>query len=353
MTRAIDAVVIGATGYVGGELLRLIAGHPSMRLGAAVSTSRAGTAIGALYPALASHYGGLSFVAPEAASASIDGDTEVALFSAAPHGASAGAVATLADEVDGCAAGFRIVDVSADFRYPDAASFEAVYDVEHPAPSLLPGFRCALPEHLDDAGDAHIGHPGCFATALLLATVPLVATGLVGGDLFATAITGSTGSGRRPAAGTHHPERHANLYAYKALAHRHVPEVERLIANATGRNPAVHFVPHSGPFARGIYATVQARLDRPLPAADVADALRGFYAGRTFVRIVDGAPKLKDVVTSNFCHLGVATDGDVVCVHAAIDNLVKGAAGGALQWMNRLWSLPEDAGLTAPAPAWL
>ncbi len=349
---ALRAIVIGATGYVGGELLRLIAGHPDMQLHAAVSTS-ATEAIGAVYPNLANAFPKGRFVSPQEACVGLNADSRVAIFSAAPHGKSAATVAALLEAVEGCGALARVVDVSADFRYPDAASFEAVYGLPHSTPGLLDRFSCAVPEHAADAEVTHVGHPGCFATALLLASVPLIAADATTGHLFASGVTGSTGSGRSASAGTHHPERHANLYAYKALEHRHVPEVERGILAATGKSVAVSFIPHSGPFARGIYVTVQAQRRRPIAKADIVAAFVDWYAHSPFVRIVDGTPRLKDVVISNDCHIGIAVSDDSVCVTAAIDNLVKGAAGGAMQWMNRLWSLPEDRGLATPAACWI
>ena len=352
MTNRIPTIVIGATGYVGGELLRLIAGHPVLELAAAVSTSRAGEPIGRLFPSLRPAFDPMRFVDPQSALADIPADAGVAIFSAAPHGASAQVVRTLVRAAESRSQEVHVVDVSADFRYPSAVDFAEVYGQDHSAPDLLESFRCAVPEHLASIDRPHVGHPGCFATAILLAGLPLFSLGIAGGPLFVTGITGSTGSGRTPTAGTHHPERHSNLYAYKPLAHRHVPEIAGLIETAAGARPTVNFVPHSGPFARGIYATVQTALTSRLTADDVRAQLREFYASSPFVRVVEGTPRLKDVVASNHCHLGVAVDGDTVAVMSAIDNLVKGAAGGAVQWMNRLWSLPESAGLTALTPAW-
>jgi N-acetyl-gamma-glutamyl-phosphate reductase len=245
-----------------------------------------------------------------------------------------------------------VVDVSADFRYPDAAAYAQVYGQPHGAPALLKDFRCAVPEHLAASDRPHVAHPGCFATALLLSIVPLVSLNLVAGDLHAVGITGSTGSGRTPGPGTHHPERHSNLFAYKPLAHRHAPEVMNLCEAAAGTRPVVHFVPHSGPFARGIHMTVQAALREPAHADDLRAALAQFYAGSEFVRVGDGTPRVKDVTGSNYCHLGVAADGNSVAVFAVLDNLVKGAAGGAVQWMNRQLGFPEHTGLRAPAVAW-
>jgi len=187
---------------------------------------------------------------------------------------------------------------------------------------------------------------------VLLATVPLIASGLTDADVFVTGITGSTGSGRSPQPGTHHPERHSNLYAYKPLAHRHAPEIAALIESATGKQARVHFVPHSGPFARGIHATVQARTSKRVSTEQLREVYESAYANAPFVDVIAGTPKLKDVVASNYCRLGVAGGDDSVVVMSVIDNLVKGAAGGAMQWMNRLWGLPETAGLIAAAPGW-
>jgi len=350
MSGDIHAVVFGATGYVGGEFLRLIAAHPSFELSAAVSESRAGDAIADVFPHLSTAVGDGRFVTHDDWADRIDRGSRVALFSAAPHGASAAIIAAALETAGANEFDIHVVDASADFRYAAQADYEAVYG-EHGAPQLLDAFCSGLPEHVDGTPAPHVGHPGCFATALLMASVPLVATGLASGDLFATGITGSTGSGRSPQAGTHHPERHSNLYAYKPLTHRHAPEVRLLCEAATGIAPVLHFVPHSGPFARGIHMTVQAHA-AGANADDVRRRFDAFYAAHPFVDIVDGMPRIKDVVASNACRIGIAAGDDAVAVTVAIDNLVKGAAGGAVQWMNRLFGLPETAGLLAPAPAW-
>lgn len=347
----INAVVIGATGYVGGELLRLVSAHPHFALAAAVSESRSGDAIGAVFPHLAGACAGTAFAKPGRWVDALDRGSKLALFSAAPHGASASVVAEALE-----AAGQRnllvhVVDCSADFRYADAARYEQVYRCAHAAPALLREFSCGVPEHVSGVESEHVAHPGCFATAILLALVPLA--GLSTGPVFVTAVTGSTGSGRSAQPGTHHPERHANVYAYKPLAHRHAPEIERLAELATGTAVSVNFVPHSGPFSRGIYATVQAQLRGDTAADTVLEAFRDYYAGAEFVRVVDGTPRLKDVVGSNYCQLGVAAANGTVVVMSALDNLIKGAAGGAVQWMNRLWSLPGTYGLLAQATPWI
>jgi N-acetyl-gamma-glutamyl-phosphate reductase common form len=350
--QAISAVVFGATGYVGGELLRLLSMHPVFTIAAAVSESRAGDGIGDVFPHLAAVFGGRRFLAYQDWLAALDGDAGIALFSAAPHGASAPLVARAIEAADACGRALHVVDVSADFRYRDASAFEAVYGEAHGAPALLAKFSSGLPEHVAGTPTPHVGHPGCFATAILLAAVPLLRAGLTDNELFVSGITGSTGSGRAVQAGTHHPERHANLYAYKALRHRHAPEVAALAEEASGRPLALHFVPHSGPFARGIYVTLQARLRPGITDGDVQTAFEASYGTAPFVNCSVAAPKLKDVVASNQAQVGIAVRGGSVAISCAIDNLVKGAAGGAVQWMNRLWELPEESGLLSPAPGW-
>jgi N-acetyl-gamma-glutamyl-phosphate reductase len=353
MSDKIQAVILGASGYVAGEFLRLIAGHPHYELAAAVSASRAGAAIADTFPHLGGVLGNVSFTAPDAWPACVAAGEKIALFSAAPHGASAALIADALAAIAARGAEAHAVDTSADFRYAAAADYEAVYGGPHGAPELLADFSCAVPEHAAQVDTPHVGHPGCFATATLLTAVPLVASGLAGADLYVTGITGSTGSGRQPQAGTHHPERHSNLYAYKPLAHRHAPEIAALLRAAGGRDVGVHFVPHSGPFARGIHVTVQAQASRSVTAGELLDVYRRAYAGARFVTVVDGMPRLKSVVTSNHCQIGVAAAGGTVAVTGVIDNLVKGAAGGAVQWMNRLFGLAESAGLDAAATGWI
>jgi N-acetyl-gamma-glutamyl-phosphate reductase common form len=182
--------------------------------------------------------------------------------------------------------------------------------------------------------------------------VPLIRSGLTEAEVFVSGVTGSTGSGRSPQAGTHHPERNSNLYAYKPLAHRHAPEMAGLTTAASGRDTTVRFVPHSGSFSRGIHVTVQAKALADVSEQQLRDVFIRAYENSPFVEIVEATPRLKNVVASNMCHIGVATDGDSIVVMSVIDNLVKGAAGGAVQWMNRLWDLPETAGLMAAAPGW-
>lgn len=352
MKVSIPAVILGASGYVGGELLRLVAGHPTFSLQAAVSDSGAGKSIGELFPHLDQALQGHTFTAHSEWLDQVEADSTLALFSAAPHGASAAVIANAIAACEDKGIELHVVDSSADFRFADKDEWETIYNARHGAPELLDQFICALPEHVGGIDVAHVGHPGCFATASTLAAAPLIRSGLTEPEVFISGVTGSTGSGKTPQAGTHHPERNSNFYAYKPLAHRHAPEVEALAEAVSGRKTKVHFVPHSGPFARGIHVTLQAKLKTPVSEKELREVFEKAYADAPFVRVVSGTPRIKNVVASNQCHISVATDGDTVVVMAAIDNLVKGAAGGAVQWMNRLWNLPETEGLNMPAPGW-
>jgi N-acetyl-gamma-glutamyl-phosphate reductase len=352
MNPAVQAVILGGTGYVAGELLRLLAAHPHMSVAAILSDSQPGAKVAAAFPHLRDCYPELKFSSIEDIEAVLQRNAVTALFSAAPHGVSAGLVDRALSAAARAGRRVHCVDISADFRYASQEGYEAVYKHAHGAPARIKEFTCAVPEHLERAPTPHVAHPGCFATATLLASVPLLSLELTDARLFVTGITGSTGSGRKPVEGTHHPLRHGDLYAYGALAHRHVPEITACAKQATGIEAEFNFVPHSGPFARGIHVTVQASLRKTLSSAQAQEALRSFYKDCPFVRVLDSAPRVKDVVTSNYSNLSAVTNGKSIAVMSVLDNLNKGAAGGAVQWMNRLLEFPETAGLTAPAPGW-
>lgn len=373
MTPPVPVLVLGGTGYVAGEVVRLLCQHPGFEIAAVLSESRAGAPVGETFPHLAGALGDLRFSGADAvasllgaAAGATKGAKEVALVSAAPHGASAVAVAKIVAEAEACGAVLSVVDLSADFRFADAGDYAAVYGHPHGAPELLARFVAAVPEHLPASGPlratpnagAFVAHPGCFTTAALLAIVPLLAERIVEPEFAITAITGSTGSGRTLTEKTHHPERRSNVAAYTPLAHRHAPEMAALAAQAVGAErgrPEIAFVPLSGPQARGIYATVQARLAPEWQGASrtaVAEACRRFYAGSPFVSVTEEPPALTEVIGTQRGRLGVATDARRVAVTVAIDNLVKGAAGGGVQWLNRIYGFPETAGLLSPGLGW-
>jgi N-acetyl-gamma-glutamyl-phosphate reductase common form len=344
MTARTPAIVLGGTGYVAGELLRLLSAHPFFDLAAVASDSQPDEPVAQFFKHLQPVLPHLHFVNHDEALEYVTANPTTAVFSAAPHGVSAALIDRLLGAAEQAGTQPRVVDISADFRYATAAEYEAVYKHPHGAPGRLAEFTCAVPEHLNAVSTPHVAHPGCFATAVLLASVPLLALGLVEPQI--------TGSGRSPTAGTHHPQRHSDLYAYNPLAHRHVPEIAALAQAASGVQAEFNFVPHSGPFARGIHVTVQAVASADVTTHELVAALREYYEQSPFVRVGGEMPRLKDVVASNYAALSGASNGRTLAVTCVIDNLTKGAAGGAVQWMNRLFGLEETAGLTAPAPGW-
>jgi N-acetyl-gamma-glutamyl-phosphate reductase len=347
---AIKAAVFGGTGYIAGELLRILCRHPRFEVAAAFSTSQAGEAVAGAFPNLAgTAVEGLAFSDQDAFEDVVRGRDPLALFFATPHGVTAGLVDRILATADRAGTPVRIADISADFRLGDAALYERVYGHPHAAPARLAQFTCALPEHVADKPAGHVAHPGCFTTAVVAAAHPFVALDLVEGPIFVSAVTGSSGSGRAPGPGTHHPERSGNLWSYGPLAHRHEPEMRQLLAAARpGAAPEVEFVPHSGPFVRGIHATLRATMKDRLVAADLVAAVNARYGPRSFVTATTTPPKLAEVVGTNRIRLGIATRDRTLVVTSVVDNLTKGAAGGAVQWMNRLFDLDEDLGLRLP-----
>ena len=349
MTQRLPIGIVGGTGYVSGELLRLLATHPSLRLGCIASASQPGTAVAEVFPNLANCLDEANFASLDDLDSMWRDGGLSGLFCATPHGAAAPIIAGL---LEGYGGSGRVVDISADFRFADVGIFREVYGQEHGAPELAGEFFCAVPEHAARIPTRHAAHPGCFATAMLLGVVPLLRSGLTDGRFHIAGVTGSTGSGRSPLATTHHPERHSNLYAYRPLTHRHAPEVQAVARQMTGEDAAVRFVPHSGPFARGIHVTIQGNLVGGADGSALLAALRQAYQDKAFVEVVDSPPRIKDVIGSNRARITATAEAGSYAVMVVLDNLVKGAAGGAMQWMNRPLGLAEAEGLTIPGPAW-
>lgn len=335
--------VIGAAGYVGGELLRLLSGHPHIEEWIATSRSQAGKPIAEVHPALAglteARFAGL---APAEAARGRD-----VVFLALEHGESSKLVAEVFDTGPGL-----VVDLAADFRIRDGALHRANYG-EHPAPELVHRFVYGLADILGERllGATAIAAPGCFATTAQLALYPLKSIALAAPpSLFG--VTGSSGAGARPRPTTHHPARAHNLFAYSVFGHRHEGEVLEQWRAWTGRPDAgVRLMTHSGPFVRGIHLTLHATLaeGEALPPGGAQKLLRDAYTGRPFVRVVDQPPELTHVVGTNIAllHGAQSADGREVQVLCVTDNLVKGAGGQALQAMNLALGLPETAGLLA------
>ncbi|MEE8308020.1 MAG: N-acetyl-gamma-glutamyl-phosphate reductase [Gammaproteobacteria bacterium] len=352
MTQQWPTIVLGGTGYVAGEFVRLTLGHPNLKLTAVVSTSEAGAPLAKSFAHLEPALDGLKFVDLNEAIAGLDQAPHWCVLCAAPHGAAAGMLKQLAAAATQTGAILTMVDASADFRFESLDEFESIYDQPHGAPELASQFSSGLPEHVPGTATPHIGHPGCFATAMLLGVVPLLQHDLIDGAVFVAAVTGSTGSGRSAKPTTHHPERNSNFVAYNPLRHRHSVEVEGLAELAIGKRPQIAFVPHSGPFARGIHATLQAKLNVAIDQDELLAKLGEFYADAAFVQVSSTPPRIKDVVGTNYTRISAAVEGNTLTVFVVLDNLVKGAAGGSIQWANRLLGLPETTGLTTTSLGW-
>ncbi|MGQ0612472.1 MAG: N-acetyl-gamma-glutamyl-phosphate reductase [Planctomycetaceae bacterium] len=334
----VDLAILGATGYGGQELLRLLASHPGFRVAAACSERLAGRRVEEAMPQLAGCYPELLFRAPDELPR-----TCRAVVLATPHGVSH----TLWRQVTAALPEARVVDLSGDFRLKDRAAHEAAYGKEIPFLEDRSLFAYGLPEtnRAAVARSRFVSNPGCFATGALLALAPLAEAGLLSGDVTLAQTTGSSGSGAEPKEGTHHPERAQDQRAYKVLAHQHEPEVAQELKRLGGAGFDLGMVPQSGAFSRGIFTVAHVRLDRDVDAA----ALYGTrYAREPFVRLRTESPALRHVVRTNFCDLSVTQRGRRVVVLTAIDNLTKGMSGQALQNLNLLFGMEETAGLLVP-----
>ena len=341
----INIGIVGGTGYTGVELLRLLAVHPEARVQAITSRSEAGTPIGTMFPSLRG-LGALSelrFTDPAAA-----GLTRCdVVFFATPHGVAM----SQARELVG--AGVKVIDLAADFRLKDPAEFERWYKMPHACPDLLRESVYGLPEMNRDAirKARIVGNPGCYPTAIQLGFLPLVEAGVVAVDqLIADAKSGVSGAGRKAELGLLYSESSDNFKAYNLGGHRHHPEVVHGLSGRSKSPVTVVFTPHLVPMVRGILATLYARLtDR---SVDLQALFEKRYAGEPFVDVMPAGshPETRWVRASNLCRIAVhrPQGGDIAVVVAVIDNLVKGAAGQAVQNMNLMFGLTETTGLTAP-----
>ena len=243
--------------------------------------------------------------------------------------------------------GAAVIDLSGDFRLRDAASFAQHYGREHSAMDAQAQFVYGLTETNREVirTAKRIANPGCFATATLLGLAPLVANNVLNSRVIVDAKTGSSGSGAKPASNTHHPQRSNAFYAYKPFTHQHVPEIEQELAAVGEWKNELIFMTHSLPVARGIFASIYCETKEEISAADARAMFAEFYRDAFFVRLVEGSPDINWVKNTNFCDIGFAARGRQLVVFAAIDNLVKGAAGQAVQNMNLMFGLDEKTGL--------
>jgi N-acetyl-gamma-glutamyl-phosphate reductase len=333
--------IIGASGFTGAELLRLCAQHPQLDVRVATGDSQAGTRVADLYPSLAAGYGDLTFEKYDADRC----DGLDLVFLGLPHGASQDVVPELTGQVG------AIVDLAADFRLRDADLYPTWYGAEHARPDLLDSFVYGLPELFRDeiVGATRVAAPGCYVTTAVLALAPLLRAGLVEPTgIVVDAASGVSGAGRAPKPTTAFCTVDENLTAYGLLDHRHTPEMEQALTRVAGVPTQLLFTPHLAPMNRGILATCYARPTDPGTSGDVVlDALRAAWADEPFVVVTDGSPSTKATLGSNSVHVTALADartGWVVAI-AALDNLVKGASGQAVQCANLMLGLPEGTGL--------
>lgn len=334
----IDVAVLGATGYTALEAIKLLLRHPEARIVAVTSRQEGRPPVSSVHPSLV---GRLELPLEDLTPEEI-GSRAACVFSCLPHCASAEIVPRV------LAAGARVVDFSADYRLDDAATYREWYGHEHPDAERLGSTVYGLPELFRSAirGAALVANPGCYSTSAILPLAPLVARGLVEPtDIIVDSKSGVSGAGRTPKLMTHFPECNESMSAYNVGRHRHTPEIEQILARHAGTRPQIIFTPQLAPMDRGILSTIYARPTRPLAERDVMDALRDAYAGERFVRVVDHLPGTKDTVDTNFCDITARIVGGRVLLISCLDNLVKGAAGAAVQNFNVLFDLPEMAGL--------
>ncbi|HSN17148.1 MAG TPA: N-acetyl-gamma-glutamyl-phosphate reductase [Gammaproteobacteria bacterium] len=343
---SLSVYILGGSGYGGGELLRLLSQHPKVGVIRAVSRKQAGEPFWKAHPNLRG-----------VAQGDFDGEPDwdvfagaeyPVVFSAMPHFELAQQLPGLetAWKGLGLAEKLTLIDLSGDFRLDDAGAFERAYGKPHPNPLSLGRFTYGLPEWRRQklAGAKRIASPGCFATAIQLALLPFAGMKDLG-FIAVSAATGSSGSGASPGEGTHHPTRAQDFRAYKVLSHQHEAEIARLLDAEKTPGYSLGFVPHSAPMVRGIHATVQFQA-KGLDMAAVTSRIEAAFAGAPFIRLLGSEPpRVGAVAGSNFCDVGWQVKGGSIAVMTAIDNLVKGMAGQAIQCMNLALGFPETEGL--------
>ena len=333
--------IVGGSGYTGIELLRILKLHPQADVVAATSRKYAGLPVEEVFPSLHG-YGGLLFTEPDVKYLTRSAEW---ILTAVPHKAAMSVVPQFLK------AGLRVVDLSADFRLRDSRTYETWYQA-HAAPEQLDKAVYGLPEiYRKDITYAQlVANPGCYPTSAILPLVPLLHSGIVSPKgIIVDSKSGASGAGRSPSLGTIYCEVNESLKAYKVAEHRHMPEIEQELSIAAGRSVAVTFTPHLVPVTRGILTTIYALLTREVSTGKVLVAIKDFYKDSPFVRILpeDTFPDISYVRGSNFCDIGAKVDGhtNTLILVSAIDNLVKGASGQAVQNLNIMAGLGESLGL--------
>ncbi len=336
----IKAAVLGSTGYAGIELVRLLSSHPEVEIKILGSQTFAGKKISEVYPNLVNVVDVVCTETDIDAAAACD-----VVFTALPHGASKAVIPALYEK------GAKVIDLSGDFRYDDPKVYEQWYGEEHPRPDILAKSVYGLCElHRDEIKKTRlIGNPGCYTTCSILALAPLLHNKLVSTkNIIIDAKSGVTGAGRSLSLDVHFCECTENTKAYKVATHRHTSEIEQELGNIAGEEIILSFTPHLIPQKRGILSTCYANLNKEMSTQDVIDVFKEYYKNEYFIRVYEnGLPETNHVAGSNFADIGAVVDKRLnrVIVVSAIDNLIKGAAGQAVQNMNIMFGLDETTGL--------
>lgn len=345
MINKIKIAIFGGSGYGGSELLRILLFHPNAEIVLVTANEHAGKAVGEVHKNLF----GLTDLRFEKSPEDLSSLENIdAAFFGLPHGQALNLIPQLPEKV-------KVIDLSGDFRIDDKDVFKQFYRLARTADELQKKFVYGLTETNREAIKTarYIANPGCFATATLLALAPLVKSGLLTGKIIVDAKTGSSGSGAKPAANTHHPQRMNSFYAYKPFRHQHVPEIAQHLKSVGAFENELVFMTHSLPVSRGIFASCYAETIVNISNEDLRNIYEHFYhptnspgaADCFFVRLVEGSPDINWVKTTNFCDIAVHSNGKQIAVFSAIDNLVKGASGQAVQNMNLMFGLDETTAL--------
>jgi N-acetyl-gamma-glutamyl-phosphate reductase len=334
----IKVAVLGATGYTALEALKILLRHPQVEIVAVTSRQEGRTPVSSVHPSLAGRLDlPLEDLSPQEVGRRAD-----CVFGCLPHCASAEILPQVLE------AGARVVDFSADYRLDDAATYLEWYGHAHPDAGRLGATVYGLPELFRDRirDQGLVANPGCYSTSAILPLAPLVKAGLVEtDDIIIDSKSGVSGAGRSPKLMTHFPECNESMSPYNVGRHRHTPEIEQIVARHAGVRPQVIFTPQLAPMDRGILSTIYVRPRRPVSDGDVLQVLREAYAEERFVRVVDHLPGTKDTVNTNFCDLTARVVRGRILLISCLDNLVKGAAGAAVQNFNVMFGLPETMGL--------
>lgn len=342
--KRIGVAILGGTGYGAGELLRLLTAHPEVDIVSVTSRSSVGVRAVSVH----THLEGLFDIEftelPDLEKLSTY--EHPVIIAALPHGASSRAVAALLEQP--LPERTKVIDLSGDLRLEDPELHAAFYPDVDFAPEIRRRFLYGLPElgREEIRAASRVANPGCLATAGALALLP-IAREQMEGSVIIDAKTGTSGAGRSPQASMHHPGRHANFEAYKALVHRHEPEIRQALGDAKGEKLRTMFVPHLLPISRGIFVTAYMTLSSA--EVPVEERYRSYYSVMPFVRIREGSPRLSDVIGTNFCDISVTVRDRQIVIMAALDNLVKGMAGQAVQNMNLMCGVDERVGLMTPS----